>query len=281
MKSNVQEKKIFISYKRKDKDIVFPIVDEIRNKIGVNCWIDMEGIESGDQFQNVIINAIEEADIVAFILSVNFIAPYIDEKTGQVDLKKQTFTEREVMYALRHNKRLIPISIDNTTVYDCKWLEFNCSGLDCIDWNDINQRNKLYQNLQKWLDIDVAIQKKEKALVKRGPKDSGTITVESVPDYACIHINVSKDCKIFRFGKLIGEIKQNEWGELYLRTGKHELLFVSENAKTETKIIEIPTVNYTDFLYIKFDETINKKTYSKLREWVKIFSKHFYKIKNV
>lgn len=275
MASNVKEKKIFISYKRKDKDIVFPIVDEIRNKIGVNCWIDMEGIESGDQFQNVIINAIDEADIVAFMLSENFIAPYIDEKTGQVDLKKQTFTEREVMYALRHNKRLIPISIDNTTVYDCKWLEFNCSGLDCIDWNDINQRNKLFQNLQKWLDIELSIQHEEKAMVKSIPKDSGTIAIESFPDYACVHINVSKDCKILRFGKSIGEIKQNEWGELYLRTGKHELQFVSEDAKTETKIIEIPTVNYTDFIYVKFDEIANKKNHSKFEEWLKRFSKFF------
>ena len=47
---------IFVSYKRHDKDIVFPIVEEIKQKTGVGCWID---IESGDQFQNVIIDAIE------------------------------------------------------------------------------------------------------------------------------------------------------------------------------------------------------------------------------
>ena len=47
--------KIFISYKRQDKDIVFPIVEEIKQKTGLDCWID---------------------------------------------LKKQTFPEKEVMYAL-------------------------------------------------------------------------------------------------------------------------------------------------------------------------------------
>ncbi len=51
--------KIFISYKRQDKDKVFHIVDEIRWMTGVDCWIDIEGIESGDQFQNVIIEAID------------------------------------------------------------------------------------------------------------------------------------------------------------------------------------------------------------------------------
>ena len=82
--------RVFISYKRQDKDLVFPIVDEIKQKTGVDCWIDLEGIESGDLFQNVIIDAIDNADIVVFMLSKNFIAPYRDEITGEIDLKKQT-----------------------------------------------------------------------------------------------------------------------------------------------------------------------------------------------
>lgn len=36
--------KIFISYKRQDKDVVSSIVEEIRQKTGVDCWIDLEGI---------------------------------------------------------------------------------------------------------------------------------------------------------------------------------------------------------------------------------------------
>lgn len=142
--------RIFVSYKRQDKDIVYPIVEEIKQKTGIDCWIDLEGIESGDQFQNVIIDAIDNADIVVFMLSKNFIAPYRDEITGVIDLKKQTFPEKEVMYALRHNKRLIPISIDGTTVYDCKWLEFNCSGLDCINWRNKEQKIKLIDNIIVW-----------------------------------------------------------------------------------------------------------------------------------
>lgn len=142
--------KIFISYKRLDKDKVFPIVREIKNNTGIDCWIDLEGIESGDQFQNVIISAIDNSDIVIFMLTKNFIAPYKDVKTGRIDLTKQTFPEKEVMYALRHNKRLIPISIDGTYVHDCKWLDFNCSGLDCIDWNIEESKQKLLNNLTRW-----------------------------------------------------------------------------------------------------------------------------------
>ena len=65
--------RIFVSYKRQDKDIVYPIVEEIKQNTGIDCWIDLEGIESGDQFQNVIIDAIDNADIVVFMLSKNFI----------------------------------------------------------------------------------------------------------------------------------------------------------------------------------------------------------------
>lgn len=142
--------KVFISYKRQDKNIVFPIVDEIRRQTGVDCWIDIEGIESGEQFQKVIINEIDRVDTVIIMLSQNFIAPYKDEKTGKIDLKKQTFPEKEVMYALRHGKRLIPISIDGTTVYDCKWLEFHCGDLDCINWGQEDQQRKLLNNLRQW-----------------------------------------------------------------------------------------------------------------------------------
>lgn len=142
--------KIFISYKRRDKDLVFPIVREIFENTGVDCWIDLDGIESGDQFQNVIIDAIDNADIVVCMLSKNFIAPYKDERTGNIDLNKQTFPQKEVMYALDEDKRLIPLSIDGTSVRDCKWLKFNCIGLDCIDWKKQEQREKFFRNVRHW-----------------------------------------------------------------------------------------------------------------------------------
>ena len=38
--------RIFISYKRADKDKVFPLKDKIEAATGEKCWIDLEGIES-------------------------------------------------------------------------------------------------------------------------------------------------------------------------------------------------------------------------------------------
>ncbi len=50
--------KIYISYARKDKEKVYPIVDELERS-GFDCWIDKEGIESEEQFKNVFLDTID------------------------------------------------------------------------------------------------------------------------------------------------------------------------------------------------------------------------------
>lgn len=41
------QRDIFISYSRKDIDLVKQIKGEIEKSIGVQCWMDITGIESG------------------------------------------------------------------------------------------------------------------------------------------------------------------------------------------------------------------------------------------
>ena len=157
--------KIFISYKRIDKKKVLPIVEEIKKKTGVNCWIDLEGIESGDQFERVIIRAIKDCEILVFMMTRNSIAPYIDPKTGLPDYDKPSWTEKEVKYALEQKKRVIPISVDGTMVSDCDWLAFNFLGTDCIMYNNKEQKDKLFRNITKWL------KKNEEPKGKPSPKE--------------------------------------------------------------------------------------------------------------
>lgn len=61
--------RIFISYKRVDKDKVFKIKDQIESALNEMCWIDLDGIESDAQFKNVIIKAINECEVVLFMYS--------------------------------------------------------------------------------------------------------------------------------------------------------------------------------------------------------------------
>ena len=53
---------IFVSYSRKDKERVKLFVDDIHARTNAQCWIDWDGIESGSQFTDVIIKALDKVD---------------------------------------------------------------------------------------------------------------------------------------------------------------------------------------------------------------------------
>ena len=59
---------IFVSYSRKDKEIVFPLVQNLESELKVKCWIDRDGIHSGDEFRDKIIQAIDNSEVVLFPL---------------------------------------------------------------------------------------------------------------------------------------------------------------------------------------------------------------------
>lgn len=137
-------KRIFISYKRTDSKKVCQIVDEIKERTQQDIWIDLKGIESGDWFQNTIIRAINECEIVIFMLSKDSIV---------VPEKGESWTQREVGFALRKGKRLIIVSIDGTSVYDCDWLSFICGGLDSTDIKDEIQKERMLETICNHLGV--------------------------------------------------------------------------------------------------------------------------------
>jgi hypothetical protein len=64
-----QKYEIFLSYSRRDLEQVKAIKDELEQATGVNCWMDLDDIESGEQFVNVIISAINRSDALLFMMS--------------------------------------------------------------------------------------------------------------------------------------------------------------------------------------------------------------------
>ena len=108
-------KRIFISYKRDDKDVVFKIKDNIEKHVGEKCWIDLDGIESDAQFVDVIIKAINKADVFLFM--------YSKRHSEIIDYNKD-WTVRELNFAEKKNKRIVFINIDNSTLSD--YFEMMC-----------------------------------------------------------------------------------------------------------------------------------------------------------
>ena len=125
---------IFVSYSRKDMDVVEKLVGNIHTKTNARCWVDWNGIESGEQFVDVIINAIDRVDTVLFILSDNSMA--------------SEFARREIDYARNTGKKIVPVVVDGGKLRG--WFLFFFGSVDYIDVQVPVQYEKLLRNLGEW-----------------------------------------------------------------------------------------------------------------------------------
>lgn len=128
---------IFISYARADKVIVSRFVEKLEKDLRINCWNDLEDIESGEQFEEVIMRAIDASRIVLFMLSENAL--------------NSAWTKREVYYAEGEGKKIVPIIIDGEGLRG--WFKFHFGNVDFIDINSNEHYKKLLSNLHEWLRI--------------------------------------------------------------------------------------------------------------------------------
>lgn len=152
--------KIFISYKRKDKDKVFRIKDRIEKEVGEKCWIDLDGIESDAQFKNVIINAINNCEIVLFMYS---------KAHSQISDFENDWTVRELNFAASKHKRIVFVNIDGSPLTDT--FAFDYGTKQQVDARSDENVSRLISDIKKWLNFSSgtsenghnAIQKPEKA----------------------------------------------------------------------------------------------------------------------
>ena len=150
------EKEIFISYSRKDFDKVKAIKDEIDRELGIKCWMDLDGIESGEQFKKVIIKAINEHETFLFMLSSN-------SMVSQYALK-------ELGFAAEKRKRVILVFIEPCQMTDDFLFEYK--DCDNIDWNNALQHHKLMTNLRRWYKGTRAKEKTIQELAEEGEPES-------------------------------------------------------------------------------------------------------------
>ena len=85
---------VFISYSRKDSDFVRQLHDAL-SKEDKGVWIDWEGIPPTAEWLSEIYSAIEGANTFIFVLTPDSVASEI--------------CSMEVLHAVKHNKRLVPV----------------------------------------------------------------------------------------------------------------------------------------------------------------------------
>ena len=123
--------KIFISYSRKDLDVVTKLRDEIHSRTGVEPWMDITGIETGAQFADVIAKNIEGCELLVFVVSCNSV--------------ESSWTRKEVLYALNHGKKIYPVVIDDVQLP--RELDLLFADVDRVDVRDCVQREKLFSDI--------------------------------------------------------------------------------------------------------------------------------------
>lgn len=110
---------VFISYSRKDTNLVKKICDAFDNA-GISYFIDLEGIGGGQEFPIQISDAICESALMLFVASQNSYESY--------------YTNKEISFANNEKKTIIPYIIDGSEMP--RHFKFIFSN---INWRTINE----------------------------------------------------------------------------------------------------------------------------------------------
>ncbi|MCQ2188408.1 MAG: SUMF1/EgtB/PvdO family nonheme iron enzyme [Paludibacteraceae bacterium] len=158
-------KKIFVSYKRLDKSLVLPVVEQIESSLGEICWIDLEGIESSAQFESKICSAIDNASIFLFMYSKTHLS---------IDLQED-YTVKELLYA-KGSKKCILVNLDKTELYNI--FRFNFQSKNNIDAQDPQQIEKLIKDIKSFLAEDIVDTKSQLINLKIKPNEDCHVLID-------------------------------------------------------------------------------------------------------
>ena len=156
---NVMEYKydVFISYSRKDyvddDNNIIPnnpisAIIETFKKNQISFWLDEEGIYSGQEFKNIIIDAIHSSKVFLFISSTHS--------------NESRWTKSEIFEAFDADKYIIPFKIEDCDYH--KSLKFELRPLDFILYcgNEISALKELVRSVNNYKEIFAEKQRKEK-----------------------------------------------------------------------------------------------------------------------
>lgn len=191
--------RIFISYKRVDKEKVYRIKDRIESALGEKCWIDLDSIESNAIFETKIINAINDCRV--------FLFAYSKAHTTISDFEND-WTIRELNFAAAKKKNIVFINIDNAPLTD--WFEFRFGMKQQVDGMSDESVARLLHDMSKWLEVPqpATSPRRESAPVNKPRPTSGAkllslpniVTKKVFSDQLHPLFNMGIACQLFLFG---------------------------------------------------------------------------------
>ena len=204
---------IFISYKRTDRDKVFPLVKSIENELGCKCWVDLDGIESSMQFASVICRAIDNAEVVLFMHSAVHLS---------IDYEND-WTVKELNYAHQKSKRVVLVRLDGAPLDNIFLM--NYGSKNNIDSRDPLQFEKLLNDLRSWLQL---------------PQHKSTLQPEVM--CPCGSGKLFKDCHgRSAVAPIVSQPVERTWkvGDYYNVDGKEGVVFWVDETGKHGKIVSL------------------------------------------
>ena len=123
---------IFLCYSWADKSYALKLGQELKS-LGCRVWLDYEGIQSGDMFTNVIINAIDTSSVFIFV--------------GSEHSYKSSWCRNELYYADKIGKDIIFVQIDESEMSDEFFFLFGSKQV--TKYQDEYQKEKLFNDIKR------------------------------------------------------------------------------------------------------------------------------------
>ena len=112
-------------------------VHRLEESIGERVWLDIDGIESGSQFEEKIVSAIDRSEVFLYMLSESSMA--------------SEWTKREVLYAESEGKHIIPILLDDNKFKG--WFKFHFGNIDFVLYDNQEHFRRLVCSICSRLNI--------------------------------------------------------------------------------------------------------------------------------
>ncbi len=130
------EKKVFISYSRKDTEWADKIKSTLEEN-HIDCWMDRAGIYAGGKYTREIIDAIKGCDIFLLVLSEN--------------AEQSEWVPKELGKAIQYHKYIIPVKISSFEIVEFELHLENIQILEVFDLPDFDSRRLILHTVKNIL----------------------------------------------------------------------------------------------------------------------------------
>jgi hypothetical protein len=137
--NNNQSKKydLFISYSRKNTDVIKQIVNEMQNQ-GLSPWFDDNSINPGDNFTTIIQQDITKAKYIVVFIGNDGFGPW---QEAEIDIALDQAISKKCI--------LIPVLLEGVPMQQLKDLKPLLARYQCIQWQDMNDIEDIVGNIKR------------------------------------------------------------------------------------------------------------------------------------